>query len=850
MGNVVLTRINTKELFHMKRIPAALILFFSALGALQAQDAGSWFVGKPISGFQFEGLKQVNEGELLNLLAPYRGKPFTYDIYWEMQNKLYALEFFESVAADAIPGDADKKSVIISFQLKERPLVSRITMSGNNNMTEKEIRDAILIKERAVWSEAKVKMDVEAIKALYRNKGFLDADVTYAYKINEIDGTVDLSFTIKEGAKTTVKKILFSGNQFASEGTLKGLLQTKEPALFANSDFQESKLKEDTEAIENYYADHGYYFAKVEKIDKQLELNEAEQRKYIILTFYIKEGAQYTYGTTTFQGNNIFTTDKLAPFFTQKTGDVLSKKRFKEDFMKVVNLYYDNGYVSTQINSREKVDEGKKAISFEVIIVEGERSHIGRIIIQGNTKTKEAVIRRELPFEEGDVFNRAKIQRGYINLMRTGFFTRNLVFEPSPGLEEGLIDILITVEETPTANLEVGGSIIPGDFPFTAYANLLEKNFLGLGVTAGTNLNLTTTEQSLAASYENNWLFGQRILGGVNFSVKHQIVQNVPQDILGPIFNGDEPDAAPDPFDNKDEYYAALDSGLGIPSQYTMEYHLVEFQLGLAGGYSIDTPAGLLGFRVEPSTTLAYVTYDPMVERPFSNILRSELNQWLFINRLGLTAYLNATDIPQNPEKGYYLSQYVGFVGDFLGGSRHYVRLASEAEGYLKFFDIPVSDEWSFKIVLALHSDINFILPPLFQINGPNAVTVEDDLFRVDGMFVGRGWSLRQRGKVLWDNKVELRMPIFQEALWWTIFYLEVVGLWQEPEDFLAMQDQDYFFSMGTGLRLTIPGIPMRLYLAKRFKIVDGQVVWQDGAIKFSDQFSLDLVFSIDINPF
>jgi outer membrane protein insertion porin family len=836
----------------MKRILSGILLFFLTLGGLYAQDESSWFVGKPVSGFQFQGLKQVTEAELLALLAPYRTKLFTYDMYWEMQNKMYALEFFESVSADAIAGDAEKKTVIISFQVKERPLISKVVFAGNSNMTEKEIRDVILVKDRAVWSEAKAKMDLDAIKTIYRNKGFLDTEVTYETKVNDIDGMVNLTFTIKEGPKTTVKKILFSGNQFASEGTLKGLLQTKEPALFANSDFQENKLKEDTDAIESYYTDNGYYFAKVEKVDRQLELNEAEQRKYIVITFYIKEGLQYTFGATTFQGNNIFETAKLAPFFRQKTGEILSKKKFKEDFMQVVNLYYDNGYVSTQINSREKIDEGKKVISFEIMIVEGDRSHIGRIIIQGNTKTKESVIRRELPFEEGDVFNRARIQRGYINIMRTGFFTRNIIFEPSPGLEEGLIDILITVEETPTANLEVGGSIVPGDFPFTAYANLLEKNFLGMGVSAGGNLNLTTTQQSLSGSYENGWLFGQRILGGINFSAKHEIIQNVPQDIEMDMFNGDEPDAYPDgPYHSRAEYEAALNSGLGIPSQYTMEYHNIEFRLGVTGGYSIDTPIGLLGFRVQPSSALSYIEYDPTIERPFSNVLRSSLRQWLFINRLGLSASLNGTDIPHNPEKGYFLSQDVSFVGDFMGGSRHYVRLTSEAEFYLKFFDIPVSDSWRFKIVLALHSDLNFILEPLFKISPYTAV--EDDLFRVDGMFVGRGWNIRQRGQVMWDSKVELRMPIVEEALWWTIFYMEMVGLWQRPADFLSTdldQGQFFYYSMGTGLRLTVPGIPMRLYLAKRFKIVNGEVVWQDGSIKFSDQFSLDLVFSIDINPF
>jgi outer membrane protein insertion porin family len=833
----------------MKRILACIIFSILAFSSLYAQSGESWFTGKPIVGFRFEGLTSVSEGELLTLLASYKGKSFSYDLYWEIQNKLYALELFESVAADAVEGDPQKTSVIISFQLKERPVVSRIIFSGNNNVTEKDLRDAILLKEKAVWTEAKMRVDADAIKNLYQGKGFMDTEVSSSYKTDEKNpGRVEVTFTVKEGAKTTVKKILFSGNKFASEGTLKGLIQNKEPALFVNSDYQADKLKEDTAAIESYYGEHGFFYAKVEKVDKQLELNEAEHRKYMVLTFYIKEGARYTFGKTTFEGNKIFSTEKLDALMQQKTGDILSKKKAGEDYMKVINLYYDSGYVTTQISARENVDEGKKEISFVISIVEGDRSHIGKIIIRGNTKTKEMVIRRELPFEEGDVFSRAKIQAGYINLMRTGYFSRNVIFEPSPGSDPGIIDIVITVEETSTAHLEVGGSIVPGDFPFTAYANLADKNFLGMGMTGGLNLNLTTTEQSFAVNYEYGWFFGKRILGGVNFSVKHEIVKNVPQDIMpgNPMFNGDEPYAFPDPFESYEDYQAALDSGEGIPSQYTMQYDSVQFRLGLTGGYSVTTPLGLIGFRVDPSYSLSYVYYDPILNRPFSNVLRSERDIWNSIFRLGVTFYDNNTDVTGNPESGYFLSQYIGQTGFFDFESRHYLRLSTEAEVYFKLFETKVSDDYKFRIVIALHSQLSLIIPPLWGTYG----TVEEDLFRVDGMFVGRGWNLRQRGKVLWDNKLEFRMPLVENALWWTIFYVDMVGLWQDGDDFLRLDDNNFFYSMGTGIRLVIPGVPLRLYFSKRFKIVDGAFLWQEGNLKFWEGASLDLVFSIDINPF
>lgn len=830
----------------MKKTIAGIFFGLFLFTGLYAQNDATWFIGKPITGFQFQGLKAVSEGELLGLLDPYKNKPFSYDLYEEMQRKLLALEYFESVSADAVAADETKTKVIISFRFKERAIVSRVFFEGRNNLSDNDIRKVILTKEQAVFSEAKLRLDSDAIRGLYVTKGFLDATVTYTFAPVKDTNLIEVTFVINEGPKVTVKKILFSGNQFASEGTLKGLLKSKEMGFLVNSDYLEGNIPEDIAAIEQYYGEHGFYFVKVEKVDKQYEINEAEGRKYIILTFYITENAQYTFGGISFQGNRMFATEKLMELVRQKPGEILNKRRYREDFIRIVDIYYNNGYITTQIAGREKVDAGKKEISFEIVIVEGDRSHIGKIIIQGNTKTKEAVLRRELPFEEGEIFSKEKIQRGYVNLMRTGFFDRNILIDTIQGSEPNIIDIIITVEETRTAQLEVGGTIMPGDFPFSAYANLMDRNFLGEGLSVSLNLQLMPLQQSLTAYYQNNWLFGSRFIGGVSLSFKHEIVQNVPQDILGPIFNGDEPYAVPDPFTTQAEYEAALASGEGIPPEYTMEYHSIQFSLGLIGGYSLDTLAGLLQFKAEPTVSLSYITYDASQLRPFSNLLREELDQWLFINRLGLTVSLNATDIPHNPESGYYLSQYVGFTGQFMFGRRHYTRLSTEAEGYLKLFDVPIGEDGSFRMILALHSQISFVLPPLWG----EMVSVEEDYYRIDGMWIGRGWMLRTRGKVLWDNKLELRMPLVEDILWWTTFFFDAVGLWQEADDFFAMQPEDFYFSIGTGLRLTVPGIPLRIYFTKRYKFEDGVLTPQTGALKLWEGFDLDFVFAIDINPF
>ncbi|MBN1798990.1 MAG: outer membrane protein assembly factor BamA [Spirochaetales bacterium] len=839
---------------------------------LFAQDSTTWFIGKPIQKFSYSGLEVVSAGTLDNILKNYIGMPFSYDLYYEIQNRLYALEYFESIAADAEPVDETKSAVTIHFTLKEYPIINEIKFEGAYKVGEGELRQAILLKPGDVVTDAKIRVDAEAVKALYLEKGYLDATASGRKEIDKEKNIVRVVFTVKEGFQTTIKKIMFQGISFATEGTLKNIMQLKEPAVFVNPIFKENMLADDIVAIEEYYANNGYFLAKVEKVDKSIEEVADEGRKYLVLTFYITEGDQYTFGGVTFKGNNIFSTERLNSLMKLKAGDIFNRKKFKESFAEVTGLYYNQGYVTTQFLPNEQIDKEKKSISFIVTIYEGDVSHIENIIIQGYKKTKEYVIRRELPFEEGDIFNVEKIRAGIINLHRLGYFTPNILVDTPQGSAPGLMDIIITVEDTNTAQFEVGGSFVPSEFPFSAYAKIYDSNFLGTGNTFGVNAVVAPLDQSISVEYTENWLFGYRIMAGADISFSHRIITGVLTDSMSPIFTGNEDNAVPDPFtgewvdadtgvqvDNPtqqqiddgdvitDYEYALLHDNVDI-SNYTMEYHSLDFTVGVKTGYRLPTSFGLLGVITRLSTGVEYTIYDDALFRPFDATLRNDFDTWVWVNRWGTSFYLDNRDFPYSPSSGYYLAQYFGFTGGFLFGDRHYTKLTSTAEGYLTLFNIPVFEGWNFKYVLAAHSQLSLFLPPL----GGDLTYLEDDLFYIDGMIVGRGWNLMDiRGKALWDNRIELRSPIFEQYLWWTWFF-DATAIFDEIEEMGRMRLDDFYFTLGCGLRLTIPGIPIRFYLAKRFRVVEGVVEWEEGRFRFGDEdsFSFELIFAIGADTF
>jgi len=822
-----------------RRWAGLLVAVVFILCALPLSAQEEWYMGKPIADFTFVGLDTVSENELLPLVRPYIGAEFSLEVFWEIQETLYALDYFESIEANAEPGDDAQESVIVEFTVREKPSVEAVLLEGNRRLRKGEILQNVLIAPGDMVTGIQADLDGQAITDLYLEKGYIDASVKAVLEPGEQENTVIVKFVIKEGSQTAIRSIIFSGNNFASEGTLKRQMKTKPQSLFSSGVFQELKFEEDQQRILDYYAERGYIDAKIEDVQRTIERDEGEGKNFLNITIYIDEGQQWTYGGMDFAGNTIFANETLQELVRQQPGTVLDKMKLEADTQRVADLYYENGYIFNIINREERRDTKKQEISYTIRILETDRAHIENIIIKGNEKTKDYVIYRELPFEEGDIFSKAKVLQGLRNLYNLQYFTQ-VQPETPPGSAEGLMDLVINVEEGNTANINFGIMFAGGDYPISGMLRWEENNFLGKGQSLGINAELSTLRQLISLSFEEPWLLDRRWLGGVSFSFEHAIVPNVAQDSLFPIFGGDEDNAVPDPYlgylvdpdtglpstaaDAITDYEYALNQGESIPDQYLMDYTVWKFSLGFTTGYRYFTPLGWLGIRSGISTSLEQITYDADLFRPFDPVVREGNDAWKNVNKLGVTLYWDKRDFFLNPSKGFYIAQAATFAVGFPLGTREYIRTDSTLEGFLTLVDVPAGENWDFKLVLAAHSSWSFIFPQFWR---EDAIAITNDLLYVDGWNIARGWPLERDLKALWDNRLELRMPIAEQLLWWVFFFDGVVAT-PEIDDLKGMSLDDFRFSIGGGLRFTIPQFPIRLYLAKRFyrDEVDG---WQWG---------------------
>jgi outer membrane protein insertion porin family len=835
-----------------------LFFFFSFTNAffVSAQGEGGlndalWYQGKPIKNISFEGLRHVKQSQLEGVIEPYIGQKLSDELFWELQGRLYALEYFEYISPTAIPADDNGSEVILRFVVSERPIISRITFQGNKGLRAGELRDFVTIKVDDVYNGTKVRLDEQVVMTKYVEKGFPDINVRSEI-VHNANATIDVIFLISEGERVTIDQLNFEGNQQFSSRTLRGQLSLSVKGIFNDGAFQESKLIADRHAIGQYYHDRGYIDAEVSDVVR--EVSHDEKGSHLSLTFKIHEGKIYTFEGVSFEGNTIFPDKQLQPLVRSKTGQIVNAQRLESDLQRVADLYYENGYIYNTINRVEQRNLEEGTISYVIQIVERDRAFVENIIVRGNKKTKDQVILRELSLESGDIFSKTKVMSGLRNLYNLQYFS-NIVPETPPGSADGLLDLVLTVEEQSTTDIQAGltfsGSSDPNAFPMAAVVKWTDRNFLGYGNIFGVSVNASPDIQNFSVEYTQRWLFGLPLSGGFDFTVQHANRLGT-MDSKAPFFVGDEEYAFPDGFDSFTSYENA---NKRPPDQYLFTYQQWSASIGFSTGYRWATAFGNLGVGGGVRVGFKLNDYDRGQIRAFDKTLRQR-DSWTPITSIFFSLSLDNRDLFYNPSSGYYAVQRFGVYG-LLPNSieeEYFMRTDSKAEWFLTLWNWRVIENWSFKGVLGLHTGFSFLFP---QVGRSLALVEQANMLVVDGMFVARGWTNQRlvRGSALWENWMELRVPIVEGIIALDGFF-DAAEVADKPGDLFGNDSRGGMsnrmrFSFGGGLRFTIPQFPFRFLFAKRFRIENGNVYFEPGAIGGDgDHSGIDFVLSFALSTY
>ncbi|PIE97834.1 MAG: outer membrane protein assembly factor BamA [Treponema sp.] len=795
----------------VKVIFVFLLMTFSVFA-----QSGDWYKGKPIKKIRFEGNKDDSSTELNAIFAEYKGKLLSDDLYYEILQKLYDLDYFTDIVPKAVPTDESYSGVLLIFVVKEKPRIAGYKFTGNNTIGSGELLKQVLLKKGNIYNEAKAKRDEQLLRDYYILKGYEKSKVSYKTTLDKEKNTLTLEYTIFEGKQTVVKTILFEGGTVFSPKKIKKVLASKEARLLQKGAFQDSNLEKDKEAIKFLYGEKGYVNAYVETVKKDIDTKTDPLKNHVTLTYVIFEGDQYTYSGTNFVGNKIFKTEELQECITLQIGDILNLKKFQLGFSKVADKYYENGYMSTFIDVKKSVDPLTKTAGFSILINEEERSHIENIIIRGNTKTKDKVILREILLKPGDVFSKSKFENSIRNLHNLRYFS-SITYDFQPGSERNLVDLIINIEEKATANVGFGitfSGIGDADtFPLSFFLEWNEINLVGTGSELNVGFNAGPKEQSLKLGYTENWFLDTPLSVGFNVSTTHKKLSAY-QDVLYPI-------GVVDPF------LSSADFDVATANAHSMKYDRWEIGFGVNTAYTWYPKYAMITLSGGVNFNLVKNVYDKDLFRPYDPVVRNQQKKWGFSNSLWTKASFDGRDIIHDPSKGWFLSQQFTFFGIIPKvESEYFFRSETKGEAYFTLLDKAVSDVWNLKFVLGFYTGFSFQVP---LNNKP--IGYESQLF-IDGRMIGRGWMAlggKGIGNALINHWIEFRMPLAPGILSFDFFF-DAAAIKPTINDISKLRINDYYFSFGPGLRFSLPQFPIRLMFANTFRSDEkGKPYWGNG---------------------
>ncbi len=463
--------INFSKLFLLLNKFLLILIFLAKFSLSYAEQLR-------IEKVKINGTQRISKSFILNFFPGYPNTNFNSEVLNKFTKDLYNSGMFNKVNLKV-----DNNTLLINVE--EYPIINEISFTGNDLLENETLSNLISINSRDIFNKNDLSDSIKKIKVEYQKIGRYLAQVNIK-KIEIGEGRVNLNFEINEGALLVVKNINFIGNKNFSDSELKSKISTKEDAwykIFGSNKFIPERLDYDKEKLREFYNQRGYVDFTVKVARGDLLPNFSGFN----INFIISEGQRYSIDKIKINTSLIDDNKNLLKQLYLQKGDFFDSRAYDESTRYLIKHFESKGFSFVKVVPFIK--KHKNLIDITYNITESSKKFINKIIILGNTRTNDSVIRRELSFLEGDPFNKDKLNLSINSLKRLGFFeTVNYKLKDTNVSQS--IDIIIQVKEinTGSASLGVGYSSLNNTM-FTL--GLKERNFLGEGKNLRFEANLS-----------------------------------------------------------------------------------------------------------------------------------------------------------------------------------------------------------------------------------------------------------------------------------------------------------------------------------------------------------------------
>lgn len=718
--------------------------------------------------------------------------------------RLYGLGFFRDVQilAEEVTG-----GLSLVIKVEELPKLEKVEFEGNTEISDKDLRKDLGLAGGNYLSNNFIYEKKNEIIDLYGEKGFFMARVDYEMDFLNDSTTAILTFKITEGSKVKVKNVVLTGNVQIEANNIIGKMRNRKRGFLKSSNFDKEKYPEDKEKIIDYLHKEGYIDAYL--ISDSIAIDTADNRMTIYLDIY--EGPRYLFGKTTWGGNEEFDAKILNKTLKYDEGRIFDSEKYEETINEIYFLYQEKGYLHVRVIDDRSTRDSIIDINFDII--EGLPSEINLVKIIGNTKTREKVIRREMVMRPGQVFHRSFLMRSIRNIMQLNYFG-NVTPDITP-LPSGDVDVVVEVEEKPTAQISAGAGY-SGTDKFVGTLGLGIPNFRGMGQHVSLNIDIGSQRNSYSISFTEPWAFSTPTTVGADlYYTNREWYSDYTEGRRGGSVRLGRRLRWPDDYFSvvaryqieDDRFYDFSDDYSDAHSYATREVYSY-----------IDTAGDTL--------THGNIFYGG----PLPSSLTRFDEQWFSSSSLQFTITRDSRDLPEFSTRGSDISYSIEIVGGWLGGYWKYRKHILTAAKFIPVWGkIALAGKLSLGAITA-QNDLNILEFDRFSPGGtdyfgivrgyesgsltPDTVITtttrtlhydSDDLTQepVDTTYETTSYTTTVRGKYLMVGNLELQIPISENQLYGILFY-DLGNSWLHSRD---IKLNDLYKGAGLGFRLVIPGI-------------------------------------------
>lgn len=726
-------------------------------------------------------------------------------------------------------------SMIITYVVQANPRLVEIKLSGNAVIKDSALRKKITSKEGEALDERKLFTDSQALQELYQKKGYPRTEVKYVLNIDEASGRGTVTFEIKESPKIKIRDVEFVGAEKFSQSKLRGVLKgTRRHWMWSwltqNGYFRDEKFEDDKELLKEFYRSNGYLDFDLQKVEF---VNDTANS--MVLRLHVFEGRQYRLGAVTFVGTTMLPTNAVsADFhagkapkdptelrnwnesillhrdFKMKPGDVFTFKGMAQDAQAIENFYDARGHIDVARggNLRTKripnVETGTMDLQYQ--IEEGQKSYVEKVIIRGNTITKDKVIRRELAVSPGETFDMTRVKVSQQRLQNLEYFSK-VDARPEDTDVPNRKNLLVGVEEQRTGKMTFGAGFSSID-SFVAFTEVTQGNFdlfhpptfRGGGQKFRLQLQVGTRRQDYVLSLTEPWFLDRRLQFGTELYYRRADYQSL--DNLYDQVNGglrlSLSKALPRPM--------LLDQIFGRGDLIGSVYFNVE-------NVGILLENGIHDDRIINSPTPPYTPIQDWHNAPYT-IVRE--GGYSVLTRVGTSIAYDTRNAVRLPNGGQRTELSAEVTTSYLGGERDYYKLELQSmwffPGLFKGHVLEIGGRSG--VTDGLRGDTvpfydRYYLGGLYSMRGFRYRAISPREFNAQ---TGTYFNEPIGGNSYWFGSAEYSIPVIDTESGAGIRLAAFYDIGSVGADSYSFNVSGYSDNWGIGIRLNIPQLgPLRL---------------------------------------